>query len=153
MDLGVVLALAGLGIALVAMVLVLPRGAPAAPAQDQGIALLRASVDEMRPADASAPAVPPAAVHATLAPTARAPRKDGRRERLGVGGPLWECADGRFGSMCDVASARWSTTRPRRSGTASSRGCPCRARRPIPTSRNTTDRPTSPPCSRNAPST
>jgi DNA recombination protein RmuC len=54
MDLGVVIALAGLGIAVVAVVLVLRRPAPAAPAPDQGIALLRASVDEMRTASAAA---------------------------------------------------------------------------------------------------
>jgi DNA recombination protein RmuC len=52
MDLGVVIAVAGLGLALVAMVLVLRRAAPAAP--DPGIALLRASVDELRTANASA---------------------------------------------------------------------------------------------------
>jgi len=69
MDLGVVLALAGLGIALVAMVLVLRRGAPAAPAPDQGIALLRASVDEMRTANASALAELRAELQRTLGAT------------------------------------------------------------------------------------
>src|SRR5712692_2109367 len=69
MDLGVVLALAGLGIALVAVVLVLRRAAPAAPVPDQGIALLRASVDEMRTANASALAELRAELQRTLGAT------------------------------------------------------------------------------------
>jgi DNA recombination protein RmuC len=69
MDLGVVLALAGLGIAVVAVVLVLRRPVPTAPAPDQGIALLRASVDEMRTANGSALAEMRAELQRTLGAT------------------------------------------------------------------------------------
>ncbi len=52
MDLGVAIAIAGVAIAVAAVVIVMRRPAPADP--NQGIALLRASVDELRVANAGA---------------------------------------------------------------------------------------------------